>query len=107
MSCPEDNTNASREADVEGTLPEVLCKVCSLKVGADTDLRKGFFSGEVTFGPNILSGRVNESVITEYRVVFADSSGEPLGEILTVHKSLEYDAWSCCEGVAYTVNLKG
>jgi len=107
MTCPADNTNASRAADVEGTLPEVLCKVCSLKVGADTDLRKGFFSGEVTFGPNILSGRVNESVITEYRVVFADSSGGPLGDVLTVHKSPEYDAWSCCKKGAYTVKLTG
>jgi len=108
VKCPHDNTDANKAVDIEGEMPAVLCRVCNIEVGHDRDSRKGFLSVDVTFGPNILDGKVKESVITDYRVYFADSSGRPVGNVLaTVPKSLANDANACCHRSAYSVSVKG
>merc|ERR1712008_539025 len=67
-TCPKDNAEPNKLPKITGSLPEVLCKACSVKTAADTDAREGFYTGHIKFGPNILGGKVTEAVILEYRV---------------------------------------
>lgn len=109
-TCPKDNASPKNLAKITGAFPQVLCRVCSLKLAADTDPRKGFYSGFLKFGPNILNGKVAERVVSEYRVYWSNAAAELLGSAVAIlsriRKSNNTESFSCCSD-AYEAVFSG
>jgi hypothetical protein len=99
-TCPKDNAHPKNLAHIHGVFPQVLCRVCSLKLAADTDPRKGFYTGFLKFGPNILNGKVTERIISEYRVYWSNAAAKLVGSAVAIlsrmRKSNHTESFSCC-----------
>jgi len=95
---------------MRGIFPQVLCKACSVKLAADADPRKGFYTGFLKFGPNILNGKVTERVISEYRVYWSNAAaqlvGSPVAIVSRIRKANTTEVFSCCSD-AYEAVLDG
>jgi len=93
-----------------GRLPEVLCRTCSVKTANDTDAREGFYTGHIKFGPNIRHGKVNESLISEYRVHWSNGGSFTVGPMVAVvpriRKARTTEAFCECSE-AYKAVLSG
>jgi len=109
-TCLKDSASPNKLAEMIGVLPEVLCKACSVKLEADTDPRRGFYSGFLKFGPNILNGKITERVISEYRVYWSNASAELLGSPVAIMprigKDKTLEVFGCCSD-AYEAVLSG
>jgi len=83
-TCPKDHAGTNKLPKMRGRLPEVLCKACSVKTSADTDARKGFYTGHIKFGPNVLRGKVTEAIIIEYKVHWSIEGTSTVGPTVAV-----------------------
>lgn len=70
----------------------------------DDDEREGHFSGTLTWGPNIIGGIVDESVIDSYLVLLVDDCGSYLATVSEVPK-VGVPTGSCCNPEAYSLPL--
>merc|ERR1719253_729916 len=84
MTCPTGNAQTDRAAvwsagstpqwyDLGQDLPQVVCQVCDLPAIMDTDNSPGFATFTLTFGPNMVSGEINEIDIASYSITWVDS----------------------------------
>merc|ERR1712046_274635 len=81
------------------------CRTCSATVTGDADPRRGYFAGEVWWGPNLLDGVVNETVITSYVVLLVDSCGSFLATVgqLNVRQG---SSTECCAADWYILRVE-
>lgn len=87
----------------------VRCRPCGiLSMSVDRDLRNGYYSGTVQFGPNQAAGQLDETFVSGYRVRFGDALGVPLpgaGALLAEVPALNISG-TCCEP-AYSAQAVG
>lgn len=120
LSCPADNLiERAPSAPSWASYPTISCKVCSIALSADSDIRPDTFTGALTFGPNQMNGQVDEADIWEYKIYFTDEIHRrlPVGapEVVatvgvgsvpaTSFTSLSGDAGVCCDHEAYLVSF--
>lgn len=84
----------------------VKCWVCNLKGESNKDLdpRLGWIQFEISFGPNMLNGRMHEESVKYYSVFLADELGNRypgLDPILNISKPEKNNSNTCCEPKAY------
>jgi len=73
-------------------------------VSPDDDDREGFFNGTLTWGPNIIGGVVDESIIDSYLVLLVDDCGSYLTTVAEVTK-VGVATGSCCNPEVYSLPL--
>merc|ERR1740121_692113 len=88
---------------------QVHCRVCAAALTADTDMRKHFYTGTVTFGPNVKSNALHESKVASYKVYWTDAYNMKIGSAIgTVvgNQNAASDS-ACCRTDLYTIDLAG
>lgn len=119
FSCPAGNLDGNQRAfpvNDSGT----LCRVCGLSPWLnDTNSLEGFVSLQVSFGPNVFAGQINETGITGYSVYIVDQCDEKVGgAVVNVPVHLPPDPFAlpgepgysavpldCCDAVAYSASF--
>lgn len=70
----------------------VTCQACHIVAGNDLNLAVGRFTGEIHFGPNMISGVINETEVMGYRVKLVYSNGIPaMASFLQLYNPLDGD----------------
>jgi len=104
--CPIWNIDPMRRPDVEGEF-RLRCQVCGLRQAQlqDMDTRAGYLLVDVTFGPNMLDGVVNEDDIFGYAVFLTDLAGNRLTTAVAQVDPANKTAEFCCRENAYTARV--
>lgn len=110
VSCPADNVLGSRPAVLDaGVYPLLQCRVCGLApLPADGDLRRGYWSGTVSWGPNQFGSSLNEAAVRAYKLYIVDSQYQKIGSAVSTQ---EVRFWvslqqSCCNTALYQASLQ-
>eukprot|EP00435_Cladocopium_sp_Y103_P038978 s680_g10.t1 len=83
----------------------IQCRVCAATF-VDTDTSLNSFAGKLMFGPNLLNGAVDETMLDNYVVLPMDDCGyipSGVAPLAVVPKSA--NASDCCETTKYEVDL--
>lgn len=72
----------------------------------DFDPRRGYYSAEIMFGPNLLDGIVNETMLTSYLVLLVDSCGSFLKNVGQLLVKKNYNETSCCDTQRYSLKVE-
>merc|ERR1740121_948047 len=92
-------------------LPQVVCQVCDVLVTDDTDLLQNFITLDLTCGPNMVNGEINQIDIMGYEVFFVDQDGKivmssPVGSIEKPPGQSENAISSCgCDSTKYALSF--
>lgn len=77
------------------------------QLSADSDSRERFFTGTLSFGPNRIGDMIDETHVSEYKVVIVDSNRLVLGTVSTVAKK-DVAVSNCgCNANEYSVSMDG
>ncbi|CAK0875507.1 unnamed protein product [Prorocentrum cordatum] len=123
MTCPAGNSVADRAAvweTVDGNpqwyslhqaLPQVVCQVCDMVLGMDTDMAENSVTFELTFGPNMIHGEINQIDVQGYEVYWVGADGviidsTPTGIALKPSDDSENVKASCgCDASKYSISF--
>ena len=99
--CPQ---AAGLSTDLYGQEAYIQCKVCGTGGFTDTDATTGTYTGSVTFGPNMLDGVVDESMLDSYAVFGVDDCGAIVSGMLGwTYKSSSSE--TCCDSTKYSISI--
>ena len=86
--------------------PYIQCRVCEATF-VDTDEKTGDFAGKVVFGPNMVNGVVDETVLDYYVVLPMDDCGHiPLNQAILGHVAKSSTPPICCEQDTWALQSK-
>jgi hypothetical protein len=120
MTCPAGNTMADRAAVWETTwsehsyilhqaLPQVVCQVCDVLIGVDADMAQDSVTFDLTWGPNMVHGEINQNDVMAYEVYFVNADGiivdsTPAGSVAKPSGQSENVIASCgCDAIKYSL----
>jgi len=106
FKCPWYNINPEMIMDTIGQC-RVRCEVCTLGLLWDVDSRRGFLSGNLPFGGAHAEGGVLTGGIEGFKVYFADSCFEKIGEAIAYVPSNTSTPRACCLDDQYIATLRG
>lgn len=108
FECPVDNNiTASEPLLVEGDVT-INCQICDMAAFQynDSDNRPGIFAVSLEFGPNVLDGMIDETIVTGYLVYLVDNCSRQLGDyVAVVEKQATSVGEICCQRNAYSVDI--
>merc|ERR1712232_88040 len=114
VRCPGSNTNPFSQPILKrrdgGSIRVIKCQVCQLGLVADTDSdpKRNRISASIQFGPNMVSGVMNEVGIEKYSIFLTDVYGKRLldGEaVKNVTNTHEANGTDCCDPKAYITKV--
>jgi len=83
----------------------IQCRVCAAQF-EDTDTSLNSFAGKLMFGPNVLNGQVDETMLENYVIMPMDDCGYiPTGATPLAVVAKSANASDCCETTKYEVDL--
>jgi hypothetical protein len=89
---------------------QVHCQVCGglTSRAGDTDSRTGHMEVQLTWGPNMIDGVIDESAISGYAVYAANDCGERQGDALATITALGIPEGGevCCNNELYQANVR-
>lgn len=81
--------------------------VCHLLPFFDDNESPGVITGQVSFGPAMVAGRIDEEQVEGYDVFFADECNEVVGSLVaSVDRTFLPAVGGCCEVMHYMVQLR-
>ncbi|CAE7711995.1 unnamed protein product [Symbiodinium microadriaticum] len=102
--CPALGSETSR-VELHALDPYIQCRVCEATF-VDTDEKTGDFAGKVVFGPNMVNGVVDETVLDYYVVLPMDDCGHiPLNQAILGHVAKSSTPPICCEQDMYEISI--
>lgn len=102
--CPALGSETSR-VELHALDPYIQCRVCEATF-VDTDEKTGDFAGKVVFGPNMVNGVVDETVLDYYVVLPMDDCGHiPLNQAILGHVAKSSTPPICCEQDMYEITI--
>jgi hypothetical protein len=125
MTCPAGNTVVDRAPvwetsapwetwyNLHQALPQVVCQVCDVLVGDDTDLGDDFVTFDLTWGPNMVNGEINQADVQGYEVYWVDADDVivipfPVATVAKPPGESENVRSSCgCDAQKYAVSFVG
>jgi len=123
MTCPAGNSVVDRAPlwetaapweqwyTLRQALPQVVCQVCDLLIGMDTDMMENSVTFDLTFGPNMVHGEINQVDIQGYEVYWVGADdviidGAPVGTVQKPSGESENVRASCgCDALHYKVSF--
>lgn len=103
FSCPAGNIVNSEPYLVSTGM--MRCRACHISMHvADVDRRAGYFQGTIEWGPNMIDGIVNETLIDRYFVLIVDSCNVVLSVVGMKPKRGDVPA-ACCLVDAYQLTF--
>lgn len=121
MTCPAGNSVVDRAPVWEAAapweqwytlhqaLPQVVCQVCDVLLGTDTDAMENSVTFDLTFGPNMIHGEINQLDIQGYKVYWVDADdviidGTPVATVQKPSGESENARASCgCDASHYFI----
>jgi len=106
FKCPTGNTEGGRQPElVSGNIVCLPCYAPPRVV--DIDMEEGRFEGVITWGPNLIRGVVNDTMIEGYRVYIVDTCGFPLpGHFIYAEVQSLGVELDCCDTLMYSATLQ-
>lgn len=102
--CPEQGTDVMTK-ELHAMDPYIQCRVCDAGFN-DTDHKTGDIGGTVYFGPNMVNGMVDESVLDYYVVLPVDDCGHiPKDATVLGSVAKSSTAAICCEENKYQIQI--
>lgn len=123
MTCPAGNSVVDRAAvwetaapweqwyDLHQALPQVVCQVCDVILSTDEDLAENQVTFNLTFGPNMVHGEINQMDVQGYEVYWVDAhdviiDSTPAGSVAKPDNASENVKSSCgCDVSKYSVSF--
>jgi hypothetical protein len=122
LTCPAGNNLADHAAvwmdswsthsyTLQQALPQVVCQVCDVLIGVDSDLMMDFVTFDLMWGPNMVNGEINQIDIMGYEVFFVnqdsvDVVGSPVASIAKPPGASENVISSCgCDATKYALSF--
>jgi len=121
MTCPAGNNLVDRAPvwesaapweqwyNLQQALPQVVCQVCDVLLGTDTDMMENSVTFDLSFGPNMIHGEINQIDVQGYVVYWVDADdiivdSTPAGIVEKPSGASENVISSCgCDASHYTV----
>jgi hypothetical protein len=125
MTCPAGNTVVDRAPvwetsapwetwyNLHQALPQVVCQVCDVLVGDDTELEDNVVTFDLTWGPNMVNGEINQADVQGYEVYWVDADDVivipfPVATVAKPPGESENVRSSCgCDAQKYAVSFVG
>lgn len=121
MTCPAGNNLVDRAPvwetaapweqwyNLQQALPQVVCQVCDVLLGEDIDDAENSVTFELSFGPNMIHGEINQIDVLGYEVYWVDADDiivdvTPAGIVAKPSGATENVISDCgCDASKYTV----